>query len=158
MKLYIARHAEAIGAEINPKRPLTEQGKIHVERIADFLAPMGVLVSRVYHSGVLRAQQTAEILAGAIAPGQSFEAMPLLTDPDGVQILAAQTIGWADDTLLVGHIPFMPRLVSELVVQNENQTLVDFQPATLVCLQRIGPMRWCILWALQPDIIPDDDY
>lgn len=154
MKLYIARHAEAFDPVVNPKRPLTAEGEANAARMANFLAPMGALASRVYHSGALRAEQTAAILASTLAPGQDLEVLPLLNEPDAVSILAAQIIGWGDDTLLVGHIPFLPRLVSELVVHNENQYLLDFQPATLVCLQKMDVWRWGILWVLRPDIIP----
>lgn len=43
--------------------------------------------------------------------------------------------GWTDDSRLVGHQPFLGKLVSRLVL-GEERTLVDYPSGTVVCLER----------------------
>ena len=68
MKLYLAQHGEACTKDIDPERPLTDQGREDIERLAEFLARAGIEVARVIDSGKLRAAQTADLLAAAVAP------------------------------------------------------------------------------------------
>ena len=68
MKLYLAQHGEACPKDIDPERPLTDQGREDIERLAEFLARAGIQVERVIDSGKLRAAQTADLLAAAVAP------------------------------------------------------------------------------------------
>ena len=63
MELYLVQHGEATPKEVDPARPLTERGQVEVRRVAHAAHVAGVTVSTIYHSGKLRAQQTAEILA-----------------------------------------------------------------------------------------------
>ena len=67
MKLYLAQHGEACPKDIDPDRPLTDQGREDIERLAAFLARAGIEVERVIDSGKLRAAQTADLLAAAVA-------------------------------------------------------------------------------------------
>ncbi len=49
MKLYLVQHAEAVPAEDNPDRPLSDKGRTDVQRVASFLA-RSVRVGRIIHS------------------------------------------------------------------------------------------------------------
>ena len=61
--LYLVQHGEAVPDDVDPARPLSQAGKKDVERLAEFLARRKLAVSRILHSGKLRAQQTAELIA-----------------------------------------------------------------------------------------------
>jgi phosphohistidine phosphatase len=85
MRLYLVQHGEAKREEEDPSRPLTENGRIEVERVAEFLARAGVKVDRILHSGRLRAAQTAEILARHLRPSKGVEraeGLDPLADPN----------------------------------------------------------------------------
>lgn len=60
MLLLLAHHGEAVGPEVDPRRPLSERGRAAVERLAHSAALRGVKPGVVWHSGKLRAKQTAE--------------------------------------------------------------------------------------------------
>ena len=47
MKLYLVQHGEACAKDVDPQRPLTEQGRADVDRLARLLASAGVRVERV---------------------------------------------------------------------------------------------------------------
>ena len=70
MRIYLTQHGLAVPKDVDPDRPLSEQGRQDVQRLADFLKNTGAQVEQVLHSGKTRAEQTATILAPAL-PGRS---------------------------------------------------------------------------------------
>lgn len=152
MKLYLVQHGEAYAKEENPERPLTEQGCADIKRLAVFLKQADVCVKRVIHSEKLRAIQTAELLAAAIAIDVELESSGLINPNDNPKAFDWQSESWDRDTLVVGHLPFMEKLVSHLVVENENISLVAFQPGSIVCLEHDGNTQWQIGWMMRPEL------
>ena len=152
MKLYLVQHGLAMAKEQDPERPLTEQGRQDVERLARFLQQAGIGVERVIHSGKLRARQTAERLAEAIAPDLEPETSGLLNPNDNPKAFDWQSESWDRDTLVVGHLPFMAKLVAHLVAEDERLPVVGFQPGTLVCLERHNG-DWQIAWMVRPELL-----
>lgn len=61
MKLYLVQHGEACTKDVNTERPLTDQGKRDIDRLATFFTQADIQVSRVVHSGKLRAKQTLSV-------------------------------------------------------------------------------------------------
>ncbi|OGO96391.1 MAG: phosphohistidine phosphatase SixA [Coxiella sp. RIFCSPHIGHO2_12_FULL_44_14] len=156
MKLYCVRHGHAEStALINDERPLTAQGEEETKKMARFLARQDIRVAQVLHSGKLRARQSAEILAQAIAKEHTAEMLDLLSGEHPVPWLLEKIRHWHDDTLLVGHMPFMSHLVSTLIVGNENDQLVRFSPGTVVCVEQYEHRHWIMDWAVSPDLLID---
>ncbi len=152
MRLYLVRHGEALSADIDLQRPLSAAGQQQVTRLAEFLGQLSLQVSYVYHSGVLRAQQTAEILASKIAVKGAVEKILGLNPNDPVQPMAIEAETWHYDVMLVGHLPFLSELVSELLIGRSYQQVMNFQPSSILCLERqLG--HWHINWALSPDFL-----
>ena len=153
MKIYLVQHGQAETKAKNPERPLTEQGKDDVQRIAGALAHAGVVVKRVIHSGKLRARQTAEILAIRIAPGVSLETSDSINPNDNPAAFDLQINNENTDTLVIGHLPFMAKLVSQLVAGDGSRNIVDYQPGSVVCLELIEKDNWQINWMLRPELL-----
>ena len=153
MKLYLVQHAEACAKGVDPKRSLTDKGRDDVDRLAGFLEHIDVRVERVIHSGKLRALQTAERLAGAIAPGVDLEESGLINPNDNPGAFDWQSGSWDRDTLIVGHLPFMARLVSHLVVDDQNLLLTHYLPGSMVCLEQDADGRWQIGWMIRPELL-----
>jgi phosphohistidine phosphatase len=153
MKLYLVQHGAAVAKENDPQRPLTPEGRADVERLAAFLKHAGVRVNRVIHSGKLRAEQTAECLADAIAAGIELEASGLINPNDDPRAFDWQSDSWDRDTLIVGHLPFLAKLVAHLVVGDEPRLLVGFQPGTVVCMEHVDGTRWVIDWMIRPELL-----
>jgi len=152
MKIYLVQHGEAVAKQVDPERPLTEQGMTDVQRIAVALKHAGVVVKRVIHSGKLRAQQTAEILAIDIAPGLQLETSDLINPNDNPGELDLQIDVGNKDIMVVGHLPFMAKLVSFLVTGDDSQALVAYQPGSVVCLELIEKNNWQVNWMLRPEL------
>lgn len=153
MKLYLVQHGAACAKETDPGRPLTAEGRADVERLAAALARAGVRVQRVIHSGKLRAAQTAELLALAVAPGVELETSGLINPHDDPRAFDWQSGSWDRDTLIVGHLPFLAKLAAHLLVGDEAQPLLAFEPGTLVRLAHVDSARWVIEWVIRPELL-----
>lgn len=123
-----------------------------VERLAQFLEESNITVSRVLHSGKLRAEQTAMYLSRALFPSGVMEASQMMAPNDCVTTFAQQVGDWNADVLLVGHLPFMDKLVAKLIIGDETGSIVNYLPGTVVCLERDEMGLWSILWMLRPDL------
>ena len=153
MKVYLVQHGEALAKELDPERPLSEQGKTDVQNIGRALKDAGVAVERIIHSGKLRARQTAEILAVAIAPTLQLATSDRINPNDDPGAFELRSEHGDVDTMVVGHLPFMAKLVSLLVSGDDGQLLVGYQPGSLVCLELNENGSWQINWMLRPELL-----
>ena len=124
MKLYLVQHGKAVAKEVDPDRPLSTRGKSDVTRVAAFLKQSGISVSKILHSGKTRARQTAEILIRILPNNVLIEAIDSIAPNDPVEAFAMTIPTLETDTMIVGHLPFMAKLVAWLVTADENQPLV----------------------------------
>jgi phosphohistidine phosphatase len=152
MRLYLVQHGQAFPAAEHPDRSLTDQGRREVATVATLLARRQPPVSRIIHSGKTRTRQTAEILADHLTPGQPVEPAAGLDPDDPVEPWVATANGWTEDRLLVGHQPFLGKLVSRLVL-GEERALVDYRPGTVVCLEPTGAGDWRIVGMFGPALL-----
>ena len=153
MKLYLVRHGEALAKEIDPDQSLSEAGRANVERLAAFVGQRGVRAARILHSGKTRARQTAEILAEAMADAGACAARDGLAPNDPTAPIADEFAGSQDDTVLVGHLPFLGDLAARLVVGSEGVIVAAFRPATMVCLEHGAASGWYVAWMLCADML-----
>jgi phosphohistidine phosphatase len=153
MKLYLVQHGEACAKEVDPNRPLTEQGQADIDRLAVLLKQAGIHVERVIHSGKLRAQQTAERLAMAVAQGVELEISGLMNPNDNPKAFDWQSESWDRDTLIVGHLPFMAKLVSHLLIDDETRPITAYRPGSIVCLEHNNEAHWQINWMIRPELL-----
>ncbi len=153
MKLYLVQHGEACTKEIDPERPLTDKGQADIERMAAFLEQASIKVERVIHSGKRRAEQTAERLAMVIAPNVEIEISGIINPNDNPKAFDWQSESWDKDALIIGHLPFIAKLVSHLVIDNEDISITAFQPGSIVCLENINDGQWQINWMIRPELL-----
>lgn len=152
MRIYLVRHGKAWDRRIDPAQPLSAEGRAEVERVATLLGRAGIRVPRVVHSGKARAAETAGILAAAVSPGKEPEERKGLAplDPCAEWVLELRLI--EEDQMLVGHLPFLDRLLGLLVTGREEPSLALFEAGSVFCLERGEGDRWRILWAVSPAV------
>jgi len=156
MKLYLMQHGDALDKSIDPDRPLSKSGRANIDRMARFLAKQ-LRVSRVLHSGKTRARQTAEVFSKQISRNTTCEPTTGIAPNDSVEAFTAQLTDWDEDLLVVGHLPFMNKLVSYLVAGTSSANLAAYQPGTMVCLESRQGDQWQIQWMVRPALLPDTD-
>lgn len=155
MKLYLVRHGEALESNQDPLRPLSPKGRQDIEKLGRFLAHSNLRLFHLIHSGKLRAEETAEILAQKLHFENDLESRRGLDPLDDVTEIKEELSHYVNDILIVGHLPYLSRLISALLTDNENQDLVFFEPGALACLENISDERWILHYLLQPSLLPN---
>ncbi len=155
MHIYLVQHGAAVPKDENAERPLSDQGREDVKRVASFLARSGVSAGRVIHSGKRRAKETALLLSAVIGPGNMVEeAGDGLAPEDSTDLFFAAIEEWTEDTLVIGHLPFMSKLASRLLTGDEDETVVHFNPGSVACLERgENGGGWTVLWFVRPELL-----
>jgi phosphohistidine phosphatase len=145
--LILVHHGEAEGPEVDPRRPLTPAGRLAVERLAAAAALHGARPDIVWHSGKLRARQTAEAFWRACNALATFSATRDLQPNDPPERLRDRLVGESRDLLVAGHFPHLPRLLTLLVGDEETAA---FPLHGAVALEPAAAMSWRELWRLDP--------
>ena len=150
MALFLAQHGKSQSKDMDPGQGLSPEGIVEVERVATSAREQGLRVGRIVHSTKKRARQTAKIFAAALEPAGGVleqEGLKPLDDPAAF----AATIAEADDLLVIGHLPFMEKLVAYLVTGSMEPFVLKFINGGIVCLDR-DPAggRWFIKWTIVP--------
>lgn len=153
MKIYLVRHGDALSSEADPQRPLSSRGRSEVQRLAEYLAACKLMVPQIIHSPKLRAHQTAEILAAAL--NAEITLSPTVLDSEAeVYPVMSMLPSLNSDTMFVGHLPMLAKLVSALVIHDENFfPITNYKPGTVVCLENHEGGRWIINWILPPSLV-----
>lgn len=145
--LYLVHHGDAVGPEVNPMRPLSDRGRVEVDLLAQKAADQGTKPDVIWHSGKLRARQTAEAFWKRCNPLATFSASRGLqpTDPTGwiLDAIAGET----KDILLAGHFPHLPRLLARLVTGDPDAAPGQFPLNGMVALEASGE-RWIERWRI----------
>jgi phosphohistidine phosphatase len=153
MRIYLSQHGLAVPKDVDPDRPLSEQGRKDVRHLAELLGKAGIQVGQVLHSGKTRAEQTAAILAEAVLPeGQPREQAGLAPN-DPLEKLSPQIAFWSVDTLIVGHLPYLGHLTSLLLASDPDRSLLAFQPGSIACLEKGAEGQWLLAWMLRPELL-----
>ena len=151
MRCYLVRHGDAQSAQVDPQRPLSARGRAEVAELAQLAFSRDVQVAEIRHSGILRAQETAAILAGYLNPPDGVHPSAGLLPEDDPEIAKAELDAAEQPIMLVGHLPYVGRLAALLVKGDAAQSIGEFSPATMVCCTKIGA-RWQIEWQIAPSL------
>ncbi len=153
MRVLLMRHGEAVGAPTagsDHERWLTAEGRKTVTGVGKTLSELGLEFSRMYTSPLVRAVQTAEILAatqtGFWGP---LEVHPALSTERGTTAQALAPLERAEPEeliVLVGHEPKISKLARHLT---QDANLPPFHTSSS-CLLQIDAGRGRLRWALHP--------
>ena len=153
MKLYLVQHAKAESKDVNPERPLTEEGRRDISEVAAFIKTLSLSVDYLWHSGKTRARQTAEILAKVITVENEMVVQDGLAPNDDVQAIKEIIVLARQDLMIVGHLPFMAKLASLLLTGSESSDIVAFRQGGIVCLNSEDDNQWHIDWMITPELL-----
>ena len=125
MRALLVHHADAVGPDVDPQRPLSTLGRAQAARLAAIVAASGFAPAAIWHSGKLRSRETAEAFLRACAPFAEFKMIRGLRPEDPAEWLrdnlAAEDAG--RDVLLVGHMPNIAHLTALLSGGRETMPL-----------------------------------
>lgn len=141
MELLLVRHgpAEEPGDPKWPtdrSRPLSVDGREKTSLAAAGLAAAGLRPDLVVSSPLVRAEQTAKIVAAAFRPAPSIELSGALAPGgDYVALVRQLQARRLERVALVGHEPSMSLLLSILVTGGERRLDVDFKKAAMALVE-----------------------
>jgi phosphohistidine phosphatase len=146
LTLFLVHHAQATEPDVDPQRPLTSDGSRHAQDLAIRARDRGVKPVVIWHSGKLRARQTAEAFWKACNPLAEFAATRGLQPTDPAQTIVDAVAGETRDIMIVGHFPSLPRIFALLLGKSEGEP-PDFPLHGMVALTGDGD-RWTEGWRL----------
>jgi phosphohistidine phosphatase len=141
VRILLVHHADAVGPDVDPQRPLSSRGHAQardlVERFSAACAGVTGMAAwapaAIWHSGKLRARQTAEAFL-TLNPFAEFKMVRGLRPDDPPEIMLGALADATRDLVLVGHLPYLPALRQRLVAADS--TLPVFPRHGLVLIER----------------------
>jgi phosphohistidine phosphatase len=160
MEIYLLRHGIAVergtrGFEDDFSRPLTPKGRRQLRKTAAVVKKLASKFDLILSSPLVRARQTAEIVAKELKCQKRLRFSNALAPGGGASILIRQLTrekGHPGKVLLVGHEPEMSRLIS-LLATGGAQLQMDLKKGGL-CKLEVEALRdgQCatLVWLLTP--------
>ena len=149
--VYVVRHEEAEPGHTVPDshRSLTAYGRRRGRQTGQLLVQRPETIDTIWTSPLVRAVQTAEIMAGALGIDDAVSAAHLLVEPPTLEALVDVIVNCPANTqglMLVGHQPTLGALIGHLLRQAYVRSI---QPGAVVALsvdrhQRSATFRWAI--------------
>ncbi|MDB5026677.1 MAG: phosphohistidine phosphatase, SixA [Candidatus Eremiobacteraeota bacterium] len=156
-KLYFLRHGVAADADSwrgdDFDRPLTDEGRERMALEAEAIKRLGLGLDRIVTSPLVRARQTAEIVAGALGIGNALVEDERLGPGFGLERLAdvLQAHRGAKALMLVGHEPTLSATVGRLI----GGAALDFKKGAVarVDLSDGSRLRGVLIWLAPPKVL-----
>jgi len=130
MNLYLLRHGIATagdesGIESDSERPLTPKGIKRMRKSAKGLQHLGIAFDAILTSPLIRARQTAEIVAEALGLEAQLQEISGLAPDSSVENLLFGLTRFQnrDHLLLVGHQPLLGKTAAFLLHGKERSSL-----------------------------------
>jgi len=148
MRVYLLRHA--IAGERDPRkypadsdRPLTREGRGKMARAARGMRALGLRFDLVLTSPLVRARQTARIVATSMSPRPPRRALRPLSPGSGSGgvFTALSTLPADSSVVLVGHEPDLSRLAGAMIVEPRSDLSLDFKKGGLCRIDFEGAPR-----------------
>jgi phosphohistidine phosphatase len=149
-QLYLVRHEEAEPGAFGPDghRALTDHGRRRMHKNAQRFLDLGERPDLILTSPLVRAVQTAEILASVLGYDGPLLARNRVAEPASfADLLALLDEHPVKRLVMVGHEPTLSGFVAHLL-GNPRMTR-GFSPGTMIALEPGKP--WTFRWAIWPD-------
>ena len=143
MNLYLMRHgiagsAQEPGIASDRERSLTQKGIKRMRRAARGLRRLGITFDVLLTSPLVRARQTADIIADALGLEGQLEEIPELSPGSSVDRLISSLTRFQNQehVLLVGHNPLLPNAAAFLIAgKKEHSFQIELKKGGLCCIE-----------------------
>ena len=119
---------------------------------ADALLRAGARPVTLLHSEKTRAVQTAAIISCELPGHPPAQLRKGLAPEEPVDGWAMEAALARTDMVLVGHMPFLPRLASLLVAKDRERAQFAFETGGVLCLERIDYGAWVVRFLFAPSL------
>jgi phosphohistidine phosphatase len=153
MNIYLVQHGQAKSEDIDPDKHLTEKGVAYVKKMSNFSKDTGLHVDVIWHSGKVRAVQTADILAQGVVSAQGVTQHKGILPNDDVRPIRDELLQSRIDVMIVGHLPFLNRLCSLLITGRDFANIFAFWQGGAVCLAHSEDKTWQVCCMVIPELL-----
>ena len=150
MRLYLVQHGDALTKDVDPERQLSDQGRADITRLCAWLVNNDIAVSRICHSGKVRARQTAELLGAVLETGGEIQSAEGLGPNDPPEAFLKQLQNVDKDTLIASHLPFVARVLSQALTGSPDQQFAEFRPGSIAVVERDERAAWHLICFTRP--------
>lgn len=150
MRLYLIQHGLSLPEDVDPEKNLSEEGKADTLKVARFLKERNLKVDLIWHSKKERSVQTAQILLEHISGAETVSRNDI-NPLDSVDKFPQELQALNEDLMIVGHLPFLQRLASQLLLGSTDFELICFRNSGVIAMEYKD--SWKLLWILTPDLI-----
>ena len=148
MHVFLVHHATALDSGVDPQRPLSSVGLAEADALASAARARGVKPAVIWHSGKLRARQTAEAFFRACNPFAEFKMVRGLRPDDTPDWIAEALEGEDREVLIAGHMPHIAHLAERLSASGR------FPLHGMIALERTGERKYVERWRENGPEIP----
>ena len=153
MLLYLIRHADALPADDDAARPLSEHGRKQVRGLARFLrASEAFAPAEIWHSPLVRARETAKLLTSELRLELPHVQVPELEPEADPRAIARRTSVVKYSVAAFGHEPHLSALASLLVAGAVEPTVFVMKKCAVLALERAGH-HWIVRWHVSPEVL-----
>ena len=110
MKVYLVHHADALWAEQDPQRHISQKGRDQADRLGTRLRALGVAPVRILHSDKQWTIDTADRIAAKLgAEEKTAKAAYPINTGDPVEPFVAEIASAKGDIMMCGHVDYLLR-------------------------------------------------
>lgn len=156
VQVFLVRHADAVAETLvvrDPHRYLTRHGRLQAQALGDRMRWHDCLPTHIWTSPLVRAVQTAELVAHGLHAEPDVEVVPaLMPEPAGSSrdvVAAIQALPSSAAVMVVGHEPSLSAIGALVLDDLCFRGLAKAQCARIVN----GTLRWRFAWdAVAPEL------
>jgi phosphohistidine phosphatase len=159
MEIYFLRHASAgepkLNAAKDEQRPLDEQGNQQSHNVGRALAAMKLTVDVIISSPLVRAEQTASIVAKEIGHGRQLifdTALRPEASYDQFQDLLHRYSG-KEAIMIVGHNPSLTEFLNQLVTGETAPQSIELKKGAIAKVEKAGGGAAVLKWCMPPKVV-----
>jgi len=145
MRACLVHHGDAVGPDVDPQRPLSVLGRTQADQVAAQVKAAGYSPAAIWHSGKLRARETAEALLRVCNPFAEFKMVRGLRPDDPAEWMREALAAEPRDVALVGHMPHLAALARAL-----SGKLREFPLHGAVVFERTEDGGWAVIAVVPP--------
>lgn len=152
MNVVLVRHAiaeEGRSGLSDAARRLTPEGREKLKRVASGLKRLDVVPDRILASPLVRAAETAAVLAEVLAPGLKVETCEALAPGQPPEDVADALAAGGKTIFLVGHEPDLGELASWLLTGSSDGVRMPFRKAGAAAIE-LAEGEATLRWMLAP--------
>ena len=150
MRLLLIRHGSAEMNQDDDLRPLTEAGRQEAAIIAGWIKKLPFEQPTIWHSEKVRAKEAAGIILETTGWESKLSEVPGLSPSSPVDVMATRIAAEDSDLVIVGHMPFMSSMASELVTRSSSHSYWNFETCAALYLERAGTDQWVVCGFTMP--------